>query len=387
MVRKYQYKNKTYYMIQLSYTDSKGKRHQPKYRKDKQGQRITAERTARLLEFEYLQEFIATTEGQFYNITFKQWHEKFLEDIRLVYKRGTVMQYDGDLKRWLPEDFLEIKLRDFSKSDIHKLIFETLPVNGATPNLQRKTRRVLHKIFEAAVDECLINKNPAKGIRVKVTPPEKLVLNHDEVTKFLTEAKKVNHRFYYHWTVVLLSGVRNGELYGLRWSDVDLVSGIITIRGQWTNKDGYHGTKNNRSRIIPISEDLKQILLELKNFGPFSELLTGLNGNNQQFDDLVLPRSSEWKHGEQARITKKFCSLLGITEVRFHDLRATFITNALAQGVPLPQVMSIAGHSRMSTTDEYLRLAGVNVKGATDRVSYSLPKLESKNVLLFGAEN
>ena len=110
-------------------------------------------------------------------------------------------------------------------------------------------------------------------------------------------------------------------------------------------------------------------------------MLTGLNGNNQEFKDLVLPRSSEWKHGEQAKLTRKFCSQIGITVVKFHDLRATFITNALTQGVSLPQVMSIVGHARTSTTDEYLRLAGVNIKGTTDKVSYSLPNQENGNII------
>jgi hypothetical protein len=97
----------------------------------------------------------------------------------------------------------------------------------------------------------------------------------------------------------------------------------------------------------------------------------------------VLPRSSEWKHGEQANITRNFCKLIGITEIKFHDLRATFITNALTQGASLPQIMSIVGHSRMSTTDEYLRLADINVKGVADKVSYTLPQETQNNVSSF----
>ncbi|MCP4912806.1 MAG: tyrosine-type recombinase/integrase [Oligoflexia bacterium] len=76
-----------------------------------------------------------------------------------------------------------------------------------------------------------------------------------------------------------------------------------------------------------------------------------------------------------------FCRQIGITEIKFHDLRATFITNALTQGVSLPQVMSIVDHARTSTTDEYLRLAGVNVKGATDQISYSLPLKDESNLV------
>jgi integrase len=387
MIKAYKFKNKTYYLIQLSYTDRDGKRYQPKFRVDQNGQRISSERTARLLEVHFLKELVSKIEGNKFDISFSDWHRQFLEQIKLSYKRGTVMQYDGDLKKWLPEGFGDKRLKDYSKSDIYNLIFQTLPQNGATPNLQSKIRKTMARIFEAALEEGIINRNPCRGINVKVPTPPKLVLNHHEVLSLLSKAKSLNHKFYYHWSVVLFSGLRNGELYGLRWSDIDLVSGIITIQRQWTNKDGYHSTKSNKARIVPISSELKKLLIELKNLGPFSEKLTGLNGNNQSFDDLVLPRSTEWKHGEQSRILQRFCKTIGITEIKFHDLRATFITNALTNGATLPVVMSMVGHTRTSTTDVYLRLAGVNVKGATDKISYTVPNDSDENVLLLGINN
>ena len=52
----------------------------------------------------------------------------------------------------------------------------------------------------------------------------------------------------------------------------------------------------------------------------------------------------------------------------------------LAQGVPLVTVMAIVGHARMSTTDVYLRLAGVNVRGATNKLGYELPKFDLAQV-------
>lgn len=306
----------------------------------------------------------------------------------LLYRLGekgwiAVMQYDGDLKKWLPEGFGDKKLTEYTKSNIHELVLKTLPKNGASPNLQKKTRRVLARIFEAALEEGLINRNPCKGITVKVPPPKKEVLVTGEASRLLTCARLSRHPFYYHWAMALLTGMRNGELYALRWKDIDIVSGTINISSSWSNKDGYHCAKSNKNRIVPISEDLKQLILELKNLGPFKENLTGLNGNNQFFNDLVLPRSSEWKHGEQSKITKKYCEQLGITSVKFHDLRATFITSMLAQGVSTPKVMSIVGHARMSTTDEYLRLAGVNVKGATESLGYSLPSKINNNLINF----
>lgn len=385
MIKSYKHNGATYYSIQLSYVDSTGKRHQPRYRFNKQGLRITSDKAARILEFEYLKEYQAKAEGTLTELTFEEWHKRFLNDIKLSYKRGTVMQYDGDLKKWLPNFFSSKKMTEITKSDIHGFIFEYLSREGASANLQRKIRRVLSRIFEAAIEEGLIARNPCKGISVKVPPPVKFVLNTQEVEKFLQVAKETGHCFYHIWAFALFSGLRNGELYALRWRDIDEVTGIITVSGQWTNKDGLHATKTNRNRVVPISQNLKELLIEVKNLGPFQEKLTGLDGSSHFADDLVLPRSSEWKHGEQSKITKKFCKSVGVTEICFHDLRATFITNLLAQGVSLPKVMSIVGHARTSTTDEYLRLAGVNVRGTTDMLGYALPKPEKANVVsLFG---
>ena len=61
-----------------------------------------------------------------------------------------------------------------------------------------------------------------------------------------------------------------------------------------------------------------------------------------------------------------------LPEVKFHDLRATFITNMLSKGVALNVVMSIIGHRKIATTDVYNRLAGVRVKGSTDKFGYGL---------------
>ena len=90
----------------------------------------------------------------------------------------------------------------------------------------------------------------------------------------------------------------------------------------------------------------------------------------------------EWTHGDQARVLREFCTSIGISSIKFHDLRATFITNMLSQGVPLVKVMAIVGHKKMETTDIYLRLAGVDIKGATEALGYAVPhEVDQSNVI------
>ena len=146
--------------------------------------------------------------------------------------------------------------------------------------------------------------------------------------------------------------------------------------------------------MVPISAELKQLLTELKKIGPFKATLKPSVVNHPRarivtFDDLVLPRLREWRNGDQAMVLAEFCRSIGVTPVKFHDLRATFITNLLSQGVPLVKVMSIVGHRKMSTTDEYLRLSGVDIKiGTTEKLGYGLPKHTEGNVIsLFGNDS
>ena len=87
----------------------------------------------------------------------------------------------------------------------------------------------------------------------------------------------------------------------------------------------------------------------------------------------LLPRIVNWERGNQAAILREFCIGLGITPICFHDLRATFITQMFANGANIAEVQSIVGHSQLKTTQVYLRLAGVNIKGATEKLNFIDP--------------
>lgn len=85
----------------------------------------------------------------------------------------------------------------------------------------------------------------------------------------------------------------------------------------------------------------------------------------------------------EAKVIKRFCKSIGVTDIRFHDLRATFITNLLARGEPLVRVMATVGHSDMETTNVYLRKAGIEIQGATERLGYRIPEEGGAKVLTF----
>lgn len=119
--------------------------------------------------------------------------------------------------------------------------------------------------------------------------------------------------------------MRSGEMQSLRWTDVDFITGYINISKAWTRQNGEGPTKTAKNHVNPNSKECRKFLQELK-------LQTGST-------EYVLPRLWEWSQGRQGQVLKEFCTGIDITPVKFHDLRATFITQMLNNGVALSKVM------------------------------------------------
>lgn len=354
MIKSYMKENKKLYEVYVAERDQNKKL----IAKRKRG--ITSDREAKEVEFQLKAELRVLAE-QKTSWTWSIWYAEFLRRIRMNQKKSTVASYDGYLKRWIPKTWQDKPIDQVTTDDVYEVI-ERSSVRLGTIS-QKNVLKLLRRIFQTAVDEGLLSKNPTRGISIKVAQTMQKVLTASEADTLLKEAKEVNHRFYHVWTFALMTGMRSGEMYALKWTDINSEAGIISVNKQWTNKDGFHELKTGDWRVVPISKDLASLLVELRS------IETG---------EFVLPRLVEWTHGDQAKILRDFCDATGITSVKFHDLRATFITNMLAQGVPLVKVMAIVGHKKMETTDVYLRLAGVNIKGATEALGYSLPTVDSK---------
>ncbi len=359
MIKVYQKNGKKFYEVFVKTLDPSGKQ------VGRRKKRITSERAARDVEFEFRKDLKLVSKGEL-RWTWAEWHEECLRKMRMTRKPSTIMSYDLQIKKWIPRDWNERQITGITQADIYELIFETIK-DQLSPGTLKCFLKMMKRIFEMAVNEGVLSKNPATGLTVQVARPEQKVLTASDAELLLKAGKETGHVFYPIWAFALMTGMRSGEMYALKWTDIDLEAGIISVTKQWTSKTGICATKTRENRIVPVSPDLKLLLQEMK-----------LERNRSS--EFVLPHLRAWTKGCQARVIRDFCKSVGITEVKFHDLRATFITNMLAQGVPLVTVMAIVGHQRMSTTDIYLRLAGVNVKGATAKLGYQLPKFQIAEV-------
>jgi integrase len=280
---------------------------------------------------------------------------------------ASVNAYEKCLNRYVTPRWESKDIHNISQDDVRNLIFDELP-EGVTPHTRKAILKLVRKILEMAVEAQEIAKNPCAGLAVRAPVNDQEVLNRVEVDKLLSEGKVTNHYFYPVWVTALMTGMRSGELNALLWSDVDFESKKIHVTKSWSGKNGIKPTKNERNRIVPISDAFLAFLRELR-------LKSNPNEPN------VLPRIGEWQRGDQAKVLREFCRRIGITPVRFHDLRATFITNMLAQGVAISKVMAIVGHSQMNTTDGYNRRAGIGLEGTTNQLAYEIPTFDDSQVV------
>ncbi len=183
------------------------------------------------------------------------------------------------------------------------------------------------------------------------------ILTLAECRKLLETAKALNHPWYYAWAVALHTGCRSGELFALLWTDVDTENRIMTVSKTFNGRfKTITSTKGGYWRDVPINEELEKLLRELRT-------ITGRTPH-------ILPRFTDWSRGEQARILRKFCEGVGLPSIKFHALRSCFATQMLRQSVAPVTVMKICGWRDLKTMQRYVRLAGIEIEGATDQLKF-----------------
>ena len=263
---------------------------------------------------------------------------------------------------------------EITKADVREL-FNQLSTTDYSVGHLKKIKVVINLIFVHGIENRLIrgvDHSPTVGLAFAREPekePEILTLN--EIKKLLVSARTMNHDWYYHWAMDLLTGMRNGELYALTWTDVDWENHSLTVSKSYNLRlDITKCTKAGSWRAVPISSELKSLLLELR-------AKTGSTTH-------VLPRMWQWDKGLQAQELRKFCLGLGIPSVRFHALRACFATQLIRNGVPPIQIQKICGWKDLKTMQRYIRMAGIEIDGATEGLKIlPEPEIAAKVVSLF----
>jgi integrase len=191
-----------------------------------------------------------------------------------------------------------------------------------------------------------------------------------EIRRFLLAAKEVHETAYYLYAFTIYTGLRAGEVAGLRWADVDFERRLISVCRSY---DGP--TKSNETRHVPITNVLLPLLKEwrLKCFGPivFPNKHGRMLGESARVFQEVLHRTLD--RADFQRITKN-------GKVRryvvFHDLRHTFASHWMMRGGSIFRLQRILGHADIQITQRYSHLAPSVYSEDYDRFGNEIPGAE-----------
>ncbi len=301
-----------------------------------------------------------------------EWHEGAKTELGV-----TAWTNYGQIIRRNIQPYLGSKrLTDLSPLDVkrwHGKLLEGGRMDGGPLSVAsvKLAHRILHRALADAVRWNLIATNPATGVRApRGEPKEMSVWTAAEAKRFLDAM--TDDRLVALWTLALHTGLRRGELAGLRWSDVDLKVGTLTVAQQRT-------TANHAIVVTtPKAKSQRQLLLA-------PATVATLKGHRQRQRQERMALGPAWTDSgyvfvDEAgvefhphRFTKMFGDAVtraGVPKIRLHDTRHTMATLALEAGVHPKVVQEQLGHSSIAVTlDTYSHVPQAVRRDSADKIA------------------
>ena len=318
------------------------------------------------------------------SITLGEWMWRWMEDYKKpILRPSTYSGYSKDIENHILPYLGTKKLTQLKTAEIQKhynYLLESGRVkdNGKGKGLANATVRGIHMVLREALDsavrEGLIPRNPADGTSPpKIYRKEKQVLTKDELETFMKLIENDESWYDFFYTEIL-TGMRAGEICGVRWEDfdendrtlrvvrsVDFAHGELVI-GETKTEDG--------KRTIYLPDSLWRLLAERKKKS-FSEWI---------FPNLLkpeLPMDPSKAYRQLKSILKKG----GLPDIRLHDLRHTFTSHAANSGIAPKTLSEIVGHSKASfTLDHYAHVTSDMQKNAANIVTNYITDILGKEL-------
>ena len=287
--------------------------------------------------------------------TVKQLAEDFLKAKEKVLRPRTMKDYrEFFFKKHIVPKFGNLKIDSIGKKEIenfHRSFSET-------PRMGNRILEIMRVMFNTAVSWEILEKNPTQGIKKFPEHKRERYLSEDEIsrlTKILdAEPNQMSANII---RLILLTGSRKGEVLSARWQDFE---------GEVWAKPAFL-TKQNKISRIPLSEEAVDILQKMKTKIVSEKKLATFTDNRIVSTEQYLFYNTQTKTHQKdiKRFWLEVCKKAKIKDATIHDLRHTFASVLVSNGIGLEVIGKLVGHSNIRTTQRYAHLANSSLKQAT----------------------
>ncbi|MDI9261270.1 site-specific integrase [Alicyclobacillus sendaiensis] len=346
-------KGSKYYVVIELERDANGKRRRKwfgGYKTKKEAQAALVQKLHELQTGQFIEES---------DITIAEFLQQWLEHKRSQVRPATLRSYEWHIRRHILPYIGHIKVSKLTPSILQNLYItlQKAPRHDGKPGSVSNrsilhAHLVLHEALERAVRWGIIPRNVCD--LVDPPRPQKVdiqVWDIEHVNRFLLAAR--NDRYYIAFLLAITTGMRKGEILGLRWIDIDFASKLITVR---QNLSFVHGQiyflepKTARGRrAVALSDPIIEALKRHREIQDAERHRAGV-----LYEDHGLVVQTELGHPVTPRaLDRSWYSLLkqcDVPKIRFHDLRHTHATLLLKQGVHPKIVSERLGHANIGIT-------------------------------------
>ena len=324
----------------------------------------------------------------------------FLKAIKPSIKNTTWLSYEAMIRKHINPEVGGIKAMKLSTDDLQNLYNKKLNegrADGKPGGLSPKTIRYIHQIIYNMLEYARTKKPPivsdnvsnSKALKLPKNPKKEMkTLDMKEIEKFLDRAKL--SRYYAAYFLELYTGLRRGELLGIRWKDIDFHNGKIQVIQQLVKEGSIHvirelKTESSQNRVISIPKEVVNVLKEHKYKQEVELKALGRNDIEiaEHFKTGLVFITEEGKFVQPRCFDRYFKSILKTAKVktiRLHDMRHTFALISLQAGADIKTIQNDLGHESIETTlDKYGHVNEKMKKDAANKRSQLLKAITSKN--------
>ncbi|MGI8649675.1 MAG: tyrosine-type recombinase/integrase, partial [Rubrobacter sp.] len=292
------------------------------------------------------------------NITLSTHLDRWLKgSVKDVVRQTTYERYETLCRVHIKPALGRMKLKSLTPDHVRELYRDKLE-SGLSPRTVNYIHVTLHKALGQALSDGLVGRNVARGVKSprpkkhEVTP-----LTADQARKLIEAAESTDDRYQALYVLALHTGMRSGELLGLKWPDVHLDEGRGALQVRRTLSETRAGKrfelpKSGKGRAIKLSGKAAAALRAHRSRQAREERLAV--GTLWQDEDLVFPTSLGTPTSATNLLGRYFKPLLkeaGLPQkTRFHDLRHTCATILLIAGKHPKYVQELLGHASISIT-------------------------------------